>query len=145
MYKAYVAMSWNMPEVTIRKVKNKLVELGIQAESNYKTEVYSKDKLELADCVVFVLDELGFSQKCSSFTNGILKEFIYCVNHNKPMFIAYKAQAGLGIYAAKLDDESLVLTGIASSRNSIQKWANFATQVKAMASTDEIELTEEFY
>lgn len=61
------------------------------------------------------------------------------------MFIAYKSQAGLGIYAAKLDDESLVLTGIASSRNSIQKWANFATQVKAVASTDEIELTEEFY
>lgn len=145
MYKAYVSMSWNMPEVTIRKVKNKLAELGIQAESNYRNEVYSKDKLELADCVVFVLDELGFSQKCSSFTNGILKEFIYCVNHNKPMFIAYKAQAGLGIYAAKLDDESLVLTGIASSRNSIQQWAGFATHVEAVVPTDKIESTEEFY
>nr|UVX74083.1 MAG: Nucleoside 2-deoxyribosyltransferase like protein [Bacteriophage sp.] len=145
MYKAYVAMSWNMPKGILCAVKDKLTELGIKAESNYKDEIYSRDKLELADCVVFILNEISFNQKCSSFTNGILKEFIYCVNHNKPMFIAYKAQAGLGIYAAKLDDESLVLTGIASSRNSIQQWAEFATHVEAVVPTDKIESTEEFY
>lgn len=144
MYKAYIAMSWNMPKKILCAVKDKLARLGIQAESNYKDEIYSKDKLELADCVVFILSEVGFSQKCSSFTNGILKEFIHCINHNKPMFIAYKAQAGLGIYAAKLDEESLILTGIANSRDSIQHWSNLATSIKA-SNEPKIESTEEFY
>ena len=144
MCKAYVAMPWNMPKGVLCAVKDKLTELGIQSVSNYKDEVYSKDKLELSDCVVFVLNEIAFSQRCSSFTNGILKEFIYCVNHNKPMFIAYKAQAGLGIYAAKLDDESLVLTGIANSRNSIQHWSSLVTSIKN-SNEPKVESTEEFY
>lgn len=60
------------------------------------------------------------------------------------MFIAYKAQAGLGIYAAKLDDESLVLTGIANSRNSIQHWSGLATSIKT-SNEPKVESTEEFY
>lgn len=87
---------------------------------NKRGGTYDFSLLEQADCVVFVLDNLKWQEKLENISRGMLSELIYCLNHKKSFYIAYRSADGINIYGAKIT-EDLLLSGIAGTKGNIFK------------------------
>lgn len=87
---------------------------------NKRGETYDFSLLEQADCVVFVLDNLKWQEKLENISRGMLSELIYCLNHKKSFYLAYRSADGINIYGARITDD-LLLSGIAGTKGNIFK------------------------
>lgn len=87
---------------------------------NKRGETYDFSLLEQADCVVFVLDNLKWQEKLENISRGMLSELIYCLNHKKSFYLAYRSADGINIYGARITD-NLLLSGIAGTKGNIFK------------------------
>lgn len=87
---------------------------------NRRGETYDFSLLEQADCVVFVLDNLKWQEKLENISRGMLSELIYCLNHKKSFYLAYRSADGINIYGARITDD-LLLSGIAGTKGNIFK------------------------
>lgn len=75
---------------------------------------YSSEPLEQSDAVVFVLPGGTFQCPLVRMTQGSLKELVYCLNNKKDIFVSYKSNSGLRIYAAEITD-TLCIKGISAT------------------------------
>ena len=122
--KVYISCPWTFSN-GLEKVKKYLIDNSkniIEVVSyNRKGEDYNFSLLEQADCVVFVLEAFRWQEKLESISKGMLSELVWCLNHRKPIYLAYKsASADIGIYSAQITEE-LLLQGIARTSGNIFK------------------------
>lgn len=113
---------------------------------NRKGEFYDFSLLERADCVIFVIDDFKWQEKLENISRGILHELVYCLNHKKSFYLAYRAADGIDIYGAQITPD-LVFSGIAGTKGNIFKIydsasANFLLNLHA--ATKEVEEVDEF-
>lgn len=95
----------------IRCATNLLREGGHTPSHHVDGDTYDIDNLKKADAVVFVLPSNSWSYPIHKLTQGVLRELVFCINQKKDIFIAYRTQSGLKIYAAEID-EDLCIRGI---------------------------------
>lgn len=113
---------------------------------NKKGETYDFSLLEQADCVIFILDNFKWQEKLENISRGMLSELVYCLNHKKSFYLAYRSADGINIYGAQITPD-LVFSGIAGTKGDIFKIydsasANFLSNLHAI--TKEAEEIDEF-
>lgn len=122
--KVYISCPWSFSnglEKVTKYLVNDLRGLIQSVSYNKKGEDYNFSLLEQADCVVFVLEAFRWQERLESISRGMLSELVWCLNHRKPIYLAYKsASADIGIYSAQITEE-LLLQGIAGTSNNIFK------------------------
>lgn len=116
--KIYVSCPWAFSNGLDQVVKYLKQHTGMEVLYSKKGEDYQFSKLEQADHVVFILDGFSWQSKLENISKGMLTELMWCLNHKKSFYLAYRASTGLGIYGAEID-ENLQLKGIAGTANNI--------------------------
>lgn len=76
---------------------------------NRKGESYDFSLLERADCVIFVIDSFKWQEKLENISRGMLHELVYCLNHKKSFYLAYRAADGINIYGAQITPDLVLL------------------------------------
>lgn len=115
----YISCPWGFQQ-GLPVVKKYILTQQPDATVTYseKGEPYSTDNLHQADCIVFILNGYTWQEKLETMSKGMLSELVWCINHRKPIYLAYKASTGLGIYGAIIN-EDLIFGGVANSSNNL--------------------------
>lgn len=116
--KIYVSCPWAFYNGLDQTVKYLKQNTEAEVLYNKKGEDYQFSKLEQADHVVFILDGFSWQSKLENISKGMLTELMWCINHKKSFYLAYRASTGLGIYGAEID-ENLQFKGIAGTANNL--------------------------
>lgn len=112
--RVYISGSTRTQDKIIKETAEILRKDGHIPSYHMDGHLYSKNNLEKSDAVVFILPSNSWSYPIHKLTQGVLKELVFCLNHRKDIFISYRAQNGLKVYAAEID-EDLCIKGISAT------------------------------